>query len=915
MRKLKSKAMTILVAAILTFSMTASMMLLPTTSAHSTPWNVPTIAYIHVGPNPAGVGQTVTVGFWEDMPPPTASGPYGDRYGGVMIYVTAPDGTKTTLGPFITDDTGGTSTRFTPTELGTYTFYATFPATTLTGYANNPASKSHASTNAYVNDTFMASTSNTVSLTVQQSPVGGVAVAPLPTAYWQTPINAMNVNNWYVLGGASQFVTGYSTSSGAFYNMSGNYNPYSLAPTSAHILWTEPVAFGGALGGQFGGTTTYGNYYSTQQYEHKFEEIVMNGFIYYTEIPGSSTSPTANVCLNLYNGQTVWTDSSTNLGGGNAVQTALTTAGLVTDIYFGQILDYVSPNQYGGLAYIWTEGTLAGISNTGTEYNMFDAMTGKYILSIVNGTGLSQPYFDHGGNLIGWYTNTTVGTLHVMGEINDDIGPAPTPVTNPSGGELLVEWNSTMCIMAGAWSAQASGWEWRPPQNGQIPFEDGIEYAYPIATTYNGNAISLAIKTNDANTIVMSYVSAGPIDDTLGWGVFAGYSAATGQQLWIENITTFPPYALDVNVVTAYGDGVFLMGFKSTYQIMAYSMTTGQLLWTDTLSGLNGATPDAYDSIGGFVGIIAYGNIYDMGYGGDIWSINIHTGAINWYTNTTQYQGPAGTNSPYTIWPIWTFATGNLADGLLIAPEGHEYSPPLFLGAQLLAINCTNGQLVWKIDSFDVDSHPVTVDGILTDLNAYDNQIYAYGQGPSKTTVNAPDVGVTTATPITISGTVMDVSAGASQEAVAADFPNGLPCVSDASMSQFMETAYMQQPMATNLTGVPVTVSVTDANGNTYAIGTTTTDPYTGTYGLQWTPIISGDYTVTATFAGTGGYYGSSATAYFYASTPAPTIAPYPTPVTGLASFASLELGIAAVIIVIVIIGAVLAVLTLRKRP
>jgi hypothetical protein len=187
--------------------------------------------------------------------------------------------------------------------------------------------------------------------------------------------------------------------------------------------------------------------------------------------------------------------------------------------------------------------------------------------------------------------------------------------------------------------------------------------------------------------------------------------------------------------------------------------------------------------------------------------------------------------------------------------------------------------------------------------------------GPSKTTVTAPGVSVTTATPVTITGTVTDISAGSQQNAVAANFPNGLPCVSDASMTQFMEAVYQQQPMPTNLAGVPVTISVTDSNHNSYVIGTATTDPYTGTYGLTWTPIITGNFTVTATFAGTGGYYGSSATTYFYASSPAPTAPPYPTPVTGLASFASLELGIAAVVIVIVVCVAVLAVMIQRKRP
>jgi len=247
--------------------------------------------------------------------------------------------------------------------------------------------------------------------------------------------------------------------------------------------------------------------------------------------------------------------------------------------------------------------------------------------------------------------------------------------------------------------------------------------------------------------------------------------------------------------------------------------------------------------------------------------------------------------------------------------EGHMYTPPLFRGASLLALNLTDGQPIWSILGFDVGAPFAISDGVLTAFNDYDNQIYAYGMGPSKTTVTAPDVGVTTATPITITGTVMDTSAGSQQNAVAANFPNGLPCVSDASMTQFMEAVYEQQPMPTNLTGVPVTVAVTDKNGNCYVIGTTRTDPYSGVFSLNWTPIIPGNFTVTATFAGSGSYYGSSATTAFYASSPGPTAAPTAAPPSGLASTGSLELGIAAVIIVIVIIGVVLAILTVRKRP
>jgi outer membrane protein assembly factor BamB len=309
--------------------------------------------------------------------------------------------------------------------------------------------------------------------------------------------------------------------------------------------------------------------------------------------------------------------------------------------------------------------------------------------------------------------------------------------------------------------------------------------------------------------------------------------------------------------------------------------------------------------------IVANGTIYIWTLGGNVYSINILTGAINW-----QYQTPSSATSPYGIEPLWeSTGRGVVAGGLLILGEGHEFAPPLFAGANQLALNVTNGQPVWSILGFFVNGDKAVSDGILTDLNAYDNQIYAFGMGPSATTVSAPDIGVTTSTPITITGTVMDISAGSQQQAVAANFPHGLPCVSDASMSAFMEAVYMQQPMPTNITGVPVTISVVDANGNNRVIGTTTTNA-NGFFSFNWKPDITGNYTVTATFAGSQSYYGSRANTAFYASASAPTSAPTATPLTGLASNATLMYGLIAMIIVIIVIGVVLALLVVsRERP
>ncbi|HKM59593.1 MAG TPA: hypothetical protein VJY36_01835, partial [Candidatus Bathyarchaeia archaeon] len=379
-QKPKSKAVAIF-AVLLIFSMAASMTMMNNAWAQTLApgkISIPTIAYINVGTNPDGIGQAVNIGFWLNAPPPTASGPWGDRWTGMTVKVTLPDGTSTTLGPFTSDDTGGTHTQYTPTATGTYTFQLSYAGQVLAGVNVIPTAS--AATKAMIGDYYEPSVSAVATMTVVQTPATGVSVAPLPTSYWQTPINAMNVNTWYAVGGA-WLGFGSTTGHTGMYNSSSNYNPYTTAPLSAHILWTKPEAFGGVLGGDFGGTTTYGNYYATAQYEKKFSAVIINGYLYYDAYPGSSTTPTGLLCVDLYTGQTVWDNNADNYGGGSPSYSCLTTAGLPTTLLCGQVLDFVTPNQYGGLAYIWTTGTLAWIANggyvtTGTTLNMFDAMTG-----------------------------------------------------------------------------------------------------------------------------------------------------------------------------------------------------------------------------------------------------------------------------------------------------------------------------------------------------------------------------------------------------------------------------------------------------------------------------------------------------------------------------------------------------------
>jgi hypothetical protein len=184
--------------------------------------------------------------------------------------------------------------------------------------------------------------------------------------------------------------------------------------------------------------------------------------------------------------------------------------------------------------------------------------------------------------------------------------------------------------------------------------------------------------------------------------------------------------------------------------------------------------------------------------------------------------------------------------------------------------------------------------------------------GPSKTTVNTPNPVTTVGTPIVIQGTVTDISSGTNQNAVAANFPNGLPCVSDASQTQFMEAVYEQQPMPNNVTGVPITISVIDTNGNTRQIGSAISDAF-GTFSLTWTPDIAGDYKVIASFAGSNSYYASSAASSFHAVEEHPTVTPQPA--AEQAPVGTYIAGAAVGIIIAIAIATVIIVMMVRKRP
>jgi hypothetical protein len=387
---------------------------------------------------------------------------------------------------------------------------------------------------------------------------------------------------------------------------------------------------------------------------------------------------------------------------------------------------------------------------------------------------------------------------------------------------------------------------------------------------------------------------------------------AIGSILWTK---TYQPPAGNLTVMTQGVDWqtrTFVEFYEETMQFVGFSLNTGAQLWGPTAT----MTPALqYYSRGyAYFAEMAYGNLYWDAMGGVTYCYSDTTGQLLW----TYGNGPIGSDnsteslsSPYGEYP---FGAGPISGNgvVYLMTNEHTVTDPIYKGAKLYAVNATTGQLIWDLTCYGSMTSPALADGYATFLNGYDMQIYCAGRGPCATTVEAPMADITLGSGLVIRGTVMDISAGTKQTAQAADFPNGVPCSSDASMTDWMEHVYQQKPLPINFTGVEVAIDVLDSNGNYRNIGTATTDA-TGAFSYQWTPDIPGKYTVIATFAGTNAYWPSSAQSAFAVDLAAPTASPYPQVVLPPTEM-YFAISTVAIIIAIAIVGLVLL-MQLRKRP
>ena len=518
------------------------------------------------------------------------------------------------------------------------------------------------------------------------------------------------------------------------------------------------------------------------------------------------------------------------------------------DFLFAQIYDINNPNEHGLIAYLYT-GSGSSSSYTLT---MWDAFTMKPVHTITNVPWGGMGGFSGGPTKFG--PNGEILSYRLS-----------------SNAKTLTCWNSTRAILGPYGSFNV----WSPSMGGTTDGSRGVQYNVTIPNMPSGIGIS---------AIGSGYILAeGRNQNEWPWiTTSVGFDQATGQMLWTKERDNV--YTAFFAQATSVREGIYAVREEGRMTTIAYDMATGNQIWESE------PLPNGW-GIFEYQKEIAYGRVYSTGYTGSVRAYNAETGATEWTFDMDQ----AGFETVYGVYPSYNGFT--IADDkLFVTNDEHSPDGVLWRGSKLYAIDANTGEEVWSIAG--MMRHQVIADGILTALNSYDGQVYAFGKGPSATTVSAPATAVEVGQAFTITGTVTDQTPPIKDT----------PAISDEDMSAWMEYLYMQKPIPTDATGVPVSIDVVDPNGNYFHVGDATSD-MSGCFGYTWSPQVPGLYQVMATFAGSESYGSSYATTYLTsidATLPEPTPTPTPAPMT--------DTYIAGSSIAIIAAIAVVAFLLLRKK-
>jgi hypothetical protein len=815
-----------------------------------------TYAFVDAMPNPVNAGAQTLVHFGITEPIGTAQ----DGWKDLTVVVTAPDGTNETLGPFKTDSTGATATNYVPDTSGNYTLQTFFPQQDWSGV------------------TYKASSSDPLTLKVVDSTVETVAqypAVPLPTEYWTRPIDAQ-ARDWYTISGSWLMTP------------DNKYAPYNDGPETAHILWTTPLTTGGLAGGDLGlvgSAATSVGMETGDAYEGKWSNrIILNGKLYYNV--GPYTMPNTIHCVDLHTGEELW------------AKTFLDNR----SISFGQLMYFQSYNYQGTFAYLWVTTGGAGMFGMGAptpeNWYAFDPNTGDWVATI-NNVPAGTTVYGRNGDIYRYVVNQQQGWAALWN--------MTSLVVAPDAGS----WGSAFSLKTFDASAKnATTGQLMPTAQRAYTWNVTIPKGLP------GSVISGFLD----DRIIGSNIASIPLWATtpqqcVVWGINTKkgqegqllFNNTLDSSTWIAGNQTV--YWVNTGGQSAFdaGDKIGVIQSKELTSFYGISFETGKMIWGPSKSE---TYLDAYgDQL--TTRQIAYHNLYTVGVAGVLRAYNVNTGELVWsYAIDDPYTESLASNN-------WWSGIMFITDGkIYVGSSEHSANQPLPRGAPFVCLNATDGSVIWRANGLfrqtDWGGMAIIGDSIIATMDTYDQRIYAIGKGPTETAISANPKVTTYGSSIQIEGTITDISPGTEDAALALRFPNGVPAVSDKSQSDWMLYVYKQFPTPSNVTGVPVTLSVVDSNGNYRTIGSTTTTA-DGFFSFNWKPDIEGQYTIYAFFAGSEAYWPSHDVTSFAVEPAAATASPQSTVAPSMADLYFLP-AIAGLFVAIIICIAMVA-LVLRKKP
>ena len=803
-------------------------------------------------PNPVGVGEQTLIRTGILMP----LGSLQEGWNNVTVTVVKPDNTTQTLGPVRTDSTGSTFTIFVPDQVGTYKLTTNFPQQTVpTTFFNLEGG------NLVIAGTVVqAGTSETLNLVVQSEPLPAYPGHALPTEYWSRPIDPQ-LREWYSISG--NWVSRPDNSL-ALYN--------DDAPETPHVLWARQIASGGLNGGLWGDGQIPASAGTGDAYEGKFiNSVIIQGVLYYNRMPqgfaGTFQPQKGIYAVDLHSGKELWFRNN-------------------TELTFGQILYFNSFNYDGSFFYLWD-------ASGGTTWNAYDPFTSEWLYSMINvPSGIR--YYGPSGEILILQIDTVNRRMALWNSTAcGQQGQSPTGPNPPDYGS----WGR---IVHGrtldASNPESYSWNVTIPAGLQVggglfgatlkPYPDRVVGLFFNQTEVRVWALNTGNLTKSSTSALLLF------DKT--WPAPAEWLSGT-------NTLHYTGATNEAN------NGVIAVWDKELRKHYGFSTDTGDFLWETASENY----ADAY----GFGNVehtwfFAYDRLYSIGIAGILYAYDLSNGQTTWtYNLTDPYNEPVTGNN----W--WGWITLIADNKIYMGTVEHSAEQPLPRGAPQVCINASNGAEIWRINGMFRDTRwggdGVIGDSIIATMDTYDQRVYAIGKGPSKIEVSASPGILPLNSGVMITGSVMDISPGTLDYSIAARYPNGVPAISDEGQSDWMLTLYKQFGHSASLTGVPVTLDVTDANGNYRTIGTTTTDS-TGHFGFAWTPDIEGGYTISATFAGSKAYYGAHTETFINVgvagASPTATVAP---PSSMVEQW--FIPGIIAVIAVVIIVGAILAIMMRRR--